>query len=552
MSLSKKYFIIITAVVGFFTLLPLIALMKETFFQGEGGLSSLIVILSKAKTYQLIYQSLKLSFFVVALVLIIAIPLAFIMTKTRFRHWKWLDTVFILPFMTPPYIGAMGWILFMQKNGLLMQLFPSTTNLSEKFFSLGGMVFIMSLHLFPTLYLMIKNSLLNLERSFQDAAKIYEKNSFFSIIKINLPLLVPSILLASLLVFVKTLSEFGTPITFGTRIGYKVFTTEIHAKLSSWPVDISSATLLSFILFVISMVIWYIQVRIVYKSSYGISGNTNVSIQLTKNNFTTWLSGVYILAIMTLSLIIPYSTILLTSLMKVRGGGITWTNVSFDSYRSILLENAGGGLSAFGNSLTFAIATTIITSFIGFFASVYIYKGNKMTQKFLDFLGLLPNIVPGIVLVIGLIFFWNAPWLPYTVYNTRLMVVVTYSALFLPYTIQYIKSSMLQLPNSIFEATSVFERNAIISFLRVYFPLLRNGLLTGAMLTFIISMRELVGSLLILPPSVETGATFIYRQFEQGNASVGMAMATITSIVTCIFVTVIERMKFKIGEHSEN
>jgi iron(III) transport system permease protein len=56
-------------------------------------------------------------------------------------------------------------------------------------------------------------------------------------------------------------------------------------------------------------------------------------------------------------------------------------------------------------------------------------------------------------------------------------------------------------------------------------------------------MRELVGSLLILPPSVETSATFIYRQFEQGNVNTGMAMAVVTIIITCIFVIAIEKSK---------
>ncbi|MBJ8193649.1 iron ABC transporter permease, partial [Bacillus cereus] len=77
-------------------------------------------------------------------------------------HWRWLDVVLLIPFMTPPYIGSMGWILFMQKNGYLEQLFPDLHFLTPSFFSLGGMVMIMSLHLFPFLYLLLRGALVRI------------------------------------------------------------------------------------------------------------------------------------------------------------------------------------------------------------------------------------------------------------------------------------------------------------------------------------------------------------------------------------------------------
>ena len=59
-------------------------------------------------------------------------------------------------------------------------------------------------------------------------------------------------------------------------------------------------------------------------------------------------------------------------------------------------------------------------------------------------------------------------------------------------------------------------------------PLIIPGILAGWAMTFTISIRELVASLLVLPPSVETSATFIFAQFEQGEVSIGMAMAVVS------------------------
>lgn len=75
--------------------------------------------------------------------------------------------------------------------------------------------------------------------------------------------------------------------------------------------------------------------------------------------------------------------------------------------------------------------------------------------------GMLPNMVPGIVMVVGLILFWNSPYMPLSIYNTPVMVIVTYVVLFLPYTVQYVKSSLGQIDDSLMQAGSVFSGNYI-------------------------------------------------------------------------------------------
>ena len=77
----------------------------------------------------------------------IAAPLAYLFARTSLARARWLDIVFMIPFMTPPYIASMGWILFMQKKGLFQQLFPGSGSISEGFFSFGGLVPVSYTHL---------------------------------------------------------------------------------------------------------------------------------------------------------------------------------------------------------------------------------------------------------------------------------------------------------------------------------------------------------------------------------------------------------------------
>lgn len=124
--------------------------------------------------------------------------------------------------MTPPYIASMDWILFMQKKGLLQQLVPAAAGCEKIFFTLGGLVLVMSLHVFP---FMLKNAMLNIPSSLEEAGAVFGAGFGARMRKIFLPLLSGSYAIGALLVLVKTLSEYGTPSTLGRRIGFEVFTT---------------------------------------------------------------------------------------------------------------------------------------------------------------------------------------------------------------------------------------------------------------------------------------------------------------------------------------
>ncbi|WP_445479926.1 ABC transporter permease [Lysinibacillus irui] len=546
---GRRAFGFLMTLVTVFAVAPLLAILFYTFTkEGQFDVSQFGRMFEHKRLWQTLANSVGLGLFVIIGTTVIAFPMAFIRTKTSLYQYDWLDIVLTIPFMTPPYIGSMGWILFMQENGFLQQLVPSAAWMTDSFFSLFGMVMIMSLHLFPFLYLMLKNTLLRMNGSFLDAALIFGRSSWRNWLTVVLPLVLSSYVLGSLLIFIKTLAEFGTPATFGSRIGFQVFTTEIHSYLSRWPVDISMATSLSLFLLSVCLIIWYFQNLIGRRYTYGVlSGKTPAKREIKDKWYIKASSWIFVGMVLLLSIGIPYFSIIVTSLQKVRGDGLQAGNFSFDSYQEVF-KGGSAGLTAFINSITFSIMTAIITAIVGLLIALYIKKGETKKQQVLDFFSLMPNIIPGIVFVVGLIMFWNAPWLPATIYNTKAMVVVTYCVLFLPYSVQYIKSSFSQLDASIFQSASIFGRSNWHVYRRIILPLLMQGILTGMMMTFIISMRELVAGLLILPPSVETGATFIYSQFEQGNVGVGMAVAVITVFMTVIFMFLLDWLQRRGGQ----
>ena len=157
------------------------------------------------------------------------------------------------------------------KGRIFAEWSPGAPRWSDSFFSFGGMVLIMSLHLFPFLYLSPRDALIRIGGNLEEAGAVHGASAGYRFRRIILPPL-SSYGMGAMLVFVKTIAEFGTPATFGRRIGYYVMTSEIHKYISSWPIDFGKATSLASVLLSVCLVMWYMQSTISRRFTYRLVG----------------------------------------------------------------------------------------------------------------------------------------------------------------------------------------------------------------------------------------------------------------------------------------
>ena len=296
--------------------------------------------------------------------------------------------------------------------------------------------------------------------------------------KIFAPLLTGNYAIGALLVFVKTLSEYGTPYTLGRRIGFYVFTTDIHRYSTTAPIDFGRSASLSSILACICMAMWLLQNDITGKNSYC----------LAAGNFT------------------------------------------LDHYKELLTTPKA--LSTIWKSLFLAVSSATICSVIGTSVVAAVRKSKGFFKKTLEGVSLLPEMLPSIVLVFGIMLFWNQIYHVLPLYNTMGIMVLAYVVLFLPYTVQYVTSSFTQISDSLIAAGRVFGGKPLYILRHITLPIISPGIATGWMMTFIIAFRELVTASLIAPPNTLVVSTYIMREFEQGSVSVGMAMAVLCVLFT--------------------
>ena len=526
---------------------PLIMVFAEAvIIDGRLDLRQAWSIITDSENLQTIWNSLVLGVCVVLCSTLIAAPTAYLLARTQLARHKWLDIVFMVPFMTPPYIASMGWILFMQKRGLFQQLFPFTGSFSEGFFSFGGLVLVMTLNVFPFMMTILKNAILNIPASLEESGAVFGAGFGLRLRKIFAPLLTGNYAIAALLVFVKTLSEYGTPYTLGRRIGFYVFTTDIHRYSTTAPVDFGKSASLSSVLICICMALWMLQNYITNKNSYRLvsgKGSRPARTKLSRGGLAgawCWIGLVLVVAIG-----IPYFSIIASSLIKLRGYGLAAGNFTLEHYAELF--TTAKSLNAIGNSLLLAVSSACICSVLGTLAVLAVRRSKGRLGKIVEGVSMLPEMLPAIVLVIGIMLFWNAIYKVIPLYNTMGIMVLAYVVLYLPYTVQYVTSSFTQINDSLLQAGRTFGGSPFYVFRRVTLPMISKGVLAGWMMIFIIAFRELVTASLIAPPNVLVVSTYINREFEQGSVSLGMAMAVLCVLITTtallIMNTVTEREK---------
>ncbi len=514
-------------------LCPLIMVLAETAGSGDGSaLSRIWQTLAQPENLRTIGNSLQLGTAVVAVSTVIAAPLAWLLARTEMSRCRWLELAFMIPFMTPPYISSMGWILFMQRNGLCQQMFPWLGRWSEGFFSFWGLAIVMGLHVFPFMLLMLRNAMLCIGQGLEDAGAVFGAGFAGRIRRIFVPLLLGNYAVGALLVFVKTLSEYGTPATLGQRIGFFVFTTDIHRYSTTAPVDFGRAATLSTALTLICLVMWLAQSAISRRHSYRLVGGKGVKMSSAPLRpavrACAW-GGVWLVLLLAVG--IPFFSVISTSLIKLRGYGLALDNLTFAHYVELFTDNPKA-VQAILVSAGTAFAAATISAVLGTVVAFVVNRSRNGMGRVLEGVSLLPEMLPGIVMVIGLMLFWNLIYDAVPLYNSPGMLVVAFVALFLPFTVQYVGSSLAGVSESLVAAARVFGASPWQIFRRVLVPLVFRGIAAGWAMTFIIAFRELVAPSMMAPPGVLSISTFIVREFEQGSVSTGMAMAVICVLLT--------------------
>lgn len=265
--LSKKkdiWIVISLCVLAFyiiFMIYPLGILFKNAVIENNGNFTFAYFskFLRKNYYFSTIFNSFKVSLAATALTLIIGTPLAYFYNMYKIKGKTFLQIIIILCSMSAPFIGAYSWILLLGRNGLITNTLKNLTGFNvPSIYGFGGILLVLCMQLYPLVFLYVSGALRNIDNSLLEASENMGCTGTKRFFKIIIPLCIPTILAAALMVFMRAFADFGTPLFIGE--GYRTFPVEIYNQfMNETGSDKNFASAVSIIAIIITSLIFLLQ-----------------------------------------------------------------------------------------------------------------------------------------------------------------------------------------------------------------------------------------------------------------------------------------------------
>lgn len=481
----------------------------------EGAFTDLI---SRPRTWEILKRSILLSFSVTFLSALISVPLAWILERTDLplkRVWTVLTTV---PVVIPSYVAGFVTVAALGPRGLVQQLLqPLGVERLPEIYGFWGALLTLTLVRYPYVLLPVRAALSKMDPSLEESSRSLGKTPFQTFTKVILPQMRPALVAGCLLTALTALADFGAV----SLLRYETFTWAIYIQYQSL-FDRSAAASLSLVLvaFALSLLMleWLTEKKApMYSTSRG-NRPPLEPIRLGKWKAPA-LSLCSVIAFG--SIVIPVSIL---GMWLVRGivSGEIMPGLAEPLFNSVYI-------SAFG-----ALATLVAAFPVAWLA---VAKRSRITS-ILERISYLGFALPGIVIGLALVFFGIRYLAP--IYQTRTMLVAAYVILFLPMALGPLRTSFLQLSPRLGEAARSLGKSQSGVLARITIPLSVPGIVTGALLTFLVTMRELPATLILSPIGFRTLATATWsassEAFFAQAALYSLILITISSVPMAILI----------------
>lgn len=512
---------IVVAVTG---LLPLLVmLLSSVTVDGSLNFAAYQNLLASPRQWLLLKHSFVLSSVTALLATLIGSSLGILLAKTDLPFRRTFAVLFTIPLLIPPYILAISWSIILGRDGFLARILGNHAAevTSDWFFGLGGCVLVLFSAFLPIAMLLTMTFLRTINPRLEEAGKIV--SGWPGVLKgITLPMILPGVLLASILVFLLTLGEFGVP----AFLRYNVFAVETFTQFSAF-YDFGAATAAAFPLAVITLLLLLVERIFLREKTYEVrlaSAGEKISV-IPLGRARKWCAAL-VTAFCLLVVVGPLMVLVLRSM-------------SLDAYTQAI-SRAGDSLL---RSLTYAAIGASALGIIGFFSGCLIHNKTFIFWRTLDSVTIFLFALPSTLIGIGLVLLWNRPSTQF-IYATPIIIIFGYIAQYTALTSRITVSALTQIPSSMEEAAQVVgarwcRRTALITA-----PLARRGLLLGWLVGYIFCLRDTGISMMVYPPGHDTFPVRIFTLMANGKADLIAALCVIMVIATllplCILAAVLK------------
>ncbi len=473
------------------------------------------VLLSET-LWRVVSDTVVLVVLVTATALALGVPLAWLVVRSDLPGRKAWATLAALPLVVPSYVAALALLAAFGPRGLLQRLLePLGVERVPEVYGLPGAWLALSLSTYPFVYLLAVAALRSLDPALEDAARGLGQSGLGVFRRVTLPVLRPSLGAGALLVALYVLSDFGAV----ALMQYDSLTRAIYLQYRSL-FDRAPAAVLALVLIALTVVVLALELRVRgrvtarYRRTGTGAARHPRPVQLGR---WRWPALGFCSLAVGLGLVVPVTVLVYWAARAFsRPGGIEWS-----------WQPAVNSATVSAVAAVVAVAATVPVALL----AVRYPRPWTVALERLSYAG---NALPGIVIALSLVFFGAnyAGW----AYQTTALLVFAYVVRFFPQALAGSHSGLARVSPKLEEAARGLGRRPSAVFARVTAPLAAPGLLAGAALVFLSTMKELPATLLLRPIGFETLATEIWKYTSVAAYSRAALPALLLIAVSAPFV----------------
>ena len=485
-----------------------------------------------------------------ALTFILGTILAWLTERTNTPLRIIFVPIAVVPLILPGVLESIAWIFLLSpKFGYLNVWLKGLFGLESapfNVFSLPGMIWVHSVGQVPLAFLMMVAAFKSMDPSLEESAMMSGANTWQTLRRVTLRLLMPTTGSVLLILFVRTLESFETPALIGIPSRIYVYTSEIYLAFNEYPPDYGRGAALAVGLLLLSALgVWlYTRSTRESKKFQTVTGKAFRPRQFDLGPWK-WLGFGFLIVYFVFVILLPFMVLLWASFLPF------FATPSWDAVQKLSLDNyrylAGFRpfWDAMKNSIILATLTATLAMMLTSLVAWIVYKSRLPGSWLLDFLAFIPITVPGIVMGMALILLYVA--FPLPIYGTIWVLLIAYVTRYIPYGMRSASGSILQIHSELEEAASASGASWWETFKRVTLPLLRPGIAAGWIYICIVSFREFSTSVLLATGESRVLSILLFTMFEQGQVTVVAAIGILMIFTLLTIVAVFYKLAGRVG-----
>ena len=402
------------AVLVFLVLNPLLRLIFSSFQEADTGrltFANYAAAYGNIRHLEALANSLELGAGVAALATIFGVPLAWAISRTDMPAKGFIRLMAFAAFITPPYLGAVGWILLAGPNsGWLNKIWMALTGSAHGVFnvySMAGLILVIAVTSFPYTFLFTNSALDLVSSEMEDAARVLGAGTLRTTFRITLPMVAPAILGGCIISFLEAIALFGAPALIALPARFNVVSTQLW-QFFEYPVRVEEAAAYSIPLLLITLLMFWVQRAILGRKGYATVAGKGGERRMIPLGPWRWAMLGYSLFVCSLAVFLPMFVLFQAAFAKAWGRGFSLQNLTLNNFHYLLFEQTQAKQTIV-NTFLYAGITAFGAIFLALAIAYVVSRKLVPWSSLLAFLCMAPFVIPGIVLAIGFYAAYTAP-----------------------------------------------------------------------------------------------------------------------------------------------